>query len=445
MTEVISVKEALNEYFKLKLKYEEEIMKNKKKIINNTLLSNKEKRAEYIKLKPKCINCKKPGGTIFQIVFFPSDDKEDSSREYRAKCGVIMDPCNLDIKIKLYKVDLLPDILTNLENDIKKYKNNVIDDKNKLLFGFINTETALENFDDLKEDITLTSSLYEQYLVEHNKAVNNPEKKQELDEAITNSYIHIQQIKDCIIKMNETGNVQYARDAVTIYETLLEPLLITIRNLKYSENMVVFDEKANTFNLIQNKNNIESLSFSFSQDKVLDYNVGYSSVVKKKKAAPLIIESSSSASEEEIEEPSTGLILQDEPIYGEGKDGITWRNKEYSNLWNKMPEKLKNALRQNHDWLTNFMFKCVNARAKGETCTITTPTDIKLPPIITASGQYDFGIPIYNDLFNKLPKALQQTYLSFFSEKDGVKDYKMLENAMNDLVGKEVGIDKGYI
>jgi hypothetical protein len=90
------------------------------------------------------------------------------------------------------------------------------------------------------------------------------------------------------------------------------------------------------------------------------------------------------------------------------------------------------------------MYNCVNARAKNQPCVIITPQNIKLPPIVLPNGQYDFGVPIYSELFNKLPQTLQNTYLSFFSEKDGVKDYKMLENAMNDLVGKEVGIDRGY-
>jgi hypothetical protein len=445
-TEIISVKETLNEYFKLKLKYEEDIMKTKKKIINNNTLSNKEKRAEYLKLKPKCINCKKPGGTIFQIVFFPSNDTDDTSREYRARCGVAADPCNLDIKIKLYKVDSLPDILDNMEQEIKKYKNNIIDDKNKLLFGYIDTETALSNFDTLKEDVSLTSSLYEEYLSEYNKVVDNPEKKQELNQTTTDVYIQIQQIKDCIDKMNETNNSQFARDAVNIYETVLMPLLSKIRNLKYSENMVVYDDYDNSYHLIQNKYSIESLSYGSSQDKVLAYNVGYQSFQQTKEKKPLmIIETSSEDEPVTSSRPiPTGEIPEEEPIYGEGKDGITWRNKDYLNVWEKLPEKLKNALRPNPEWLKAFMYNCVNARAKNQPCVIITPQNIKLPPIVLSNGQYDFGVPIYSELFNKLPQTLQNTYLTFFSEKDGVKEYKMLENAMNDLIAKEVDFGKGY-
>jgi hypothetical protein len=445
--EVISVKEALNEYFKLKSKYDDDITKEKKKIMNNISLSNKEKRTEYLKLKPKCVNCKKPGGTLFKTVFFSSNDTEDSSREYRAQCGIIADPCNLDIKIKLYKNDLLPDILNDISNDIKNYKNTVIDDKNKLLFGYITTETALSKFDELKETISATTSIYEDYLTEYNKVIDNNEKKTELEESITDSYIQIQQIKDCITKMNETGNSQYAVDAVTIYETVLAPLLSKIRNLKYNDSIVFYDENNNTCNLVQTQFNLDSFSYRSTENKVLSYNVGYSGIkINKKK---IVIESSSSESnlstEKETSKPmSTGEIPREEPIFGEGKDGITWKNNEYIKLWDRMPEKLKDALKTDPEWLTDFMYNCVNARVNNKACELITPQNLKLPPELSPSGQYDFGVEIYNTLFNKLPKTLQQTYLTFFSEKEGVKNYKMLENALNDLVKKEVGFSNGF-
>ena len=65
---VYDVKESLNEYFKLKQKYEAEIAANKKRIINNPTLSKREKRSEFMKLKPKCISCKRPGGSVFKIL-----------------------------------------------------------------------------------------------------------------------------------------------------------------------------------------------------------------------------------------------------------------------------------------------------------------------------------------------------------------------------------------
>ena len=165
--EEIDVKEALNEYFRLKDKFYNELIVNKKKIINNsTLLSNREKRSEFLKLKPKCVNCKRPSekGTMFLITYHEATDVDDSYRTFKAMCGNIADPCNLNIEIELGSVNSIEEDLNELSEDIKYYKNNIINDKNKLLFGLITTETALKNFETNKENISHGTSLYEKYL-----------------------------------------------------------------------------------------------------------------------------------------------------------------------------------------------------------------------------------------------------------------------------------------
>ena len=423
----ITVKESLNEYFKLKLKYETQLLTNKKKIVNNQSLSNREKRNEYLKLKPKCINCKRPGGTIFKIIFFKETDNEDSYRQYSCKCGILAEPCNLDIKINIGSVSLLPNLLNNLQFEIKKIKENVISDKNKLLFGYYTTEQALENFDEQKETIGIYSSLYENYFQTYNLIVDNDTKKQELNEAIRNYYLQIQGIKECIKKMNDTNNVQYARDSVSIYESKLLPLLNNINNLKYNETLVSYNSTKNTYNLIQNKFSIQQLSYSNYEDKVVSFNIGLQVIAKRKKQ--LVIESTTS----EIEEP---IILEDEPIFE--NNGISWSVSEYTKLWMNLTPKFKNILMSNHVWLKDFMNSCVNAKAKKEECKFITPKDLKIPPVKLQDGNYDFGIKIYNDLFKKLPKTTQETYLTLYSEKENKKNYKMLEDTMNKLVEKEV-------
>ena len=85
----------LNDYYKLKNNYENEILKEKKKIIKNQELSWKEKRNEFKSFKPKCINCKRPVGTIFSIKY----NTEVEFRELKAICGSRTDPCNLNINI----------------------------------------------------------------------------------------------------------------------------------------------------------------------------------------------------------------------------------------------------------------------------------------------------------------------------------------------------------
>lgn len=276
----IDANEALNEYFKMKLNYETQNAINKKQIVTNTRLSTQEKRNKYKKLKPKCIHCKRPGGTRFNIHFFPSTDTGESYREYSASCGIISNPCNLNIKIKLGKVQLLPEILNSVEIEIKSNKNIIIDDKNKLLFGYLTAEEALEEFDEIKDIITSYSSIYEDYLTDYNKLVDNKDKNQELSEATLNSYVQIEQIKHCIKQMNETNNVQFARDAVNIYINTLSPLLKTIADLKYNENMVLREDNSSVCKLMQNKYSIQNLSYFSSKNIVVAYDVDFWSSVK---------------------------------------------------------------------------------------------------------------------------------------------------------------------
>ena len=432
---VSSVKESLNEYFKLKNKYETKIEKNKKKISNNITLSNREKRSEYLKLKPKCINCDRPGGTKFKTIFFPDTDKEDAYREYTAVCGIVADPCDLNIKIQIGKTELLPDILNELQTIIKDYKNEIIDNKNKLLFGYLTTDEVLDKFDKTKDDVEHFTILYKGYLEIYDNLCNNDKKNKELNEAITLSYIEIDKLKECIKLMNDTDNTQYVNDAVNIYVNILQPLLNQIRTLKYNETFVWHNEDKNTCNLIQNKSSFEQLSYSNFTDKVVSYDVG---VISKTKKKPKMIIESDSESEKESELPS-GVVPHDEPKYVDG--GVEWNIKEYQDLWNRMPKKLKNVLMTNHEWMKEFMYNYLNEKTGH---TFTAPNELKIPPEELPNGELDFGVKIYNDEYKKLSPNLQKTYMTFYSVKDGVKNYNMLENAMNQLVEKEVGFNKGY-
>ena len=442
------VKEALNEYYKLKLKYETIIMANKKKIINNPTLSKREKRSEFLKLKPKCINCQRPGGTIFKTTYHDGNENEDSYREHSATCGIIADPCNLKIKIQMGKVELLSELLNEMEKEIKTLKNQVIDDKNKLLFGYLSTDDAIHHFNMSKEEISLYSSLYERYLETYNNIVDNEEKKVELNDSITNLYIQIDEVKNCIIKMNETDNYQYAHDAANIFITRLSPLLDIIRKFKYNECYVVHNEDTNTCNLIQRKYSIENMCLSLFQNKVMSFDTGYEGQPKKKKE--LVIEESSSESSESEQANYTYTnsdqvkIPVDKPIYGKGPDGVQWKKPEYIKLWDILPKELKNVLIPNPEWMKEFMFNCVNKRANRQTCKFVEPKDLKLPPEKLENGQYDIGVKIYSDVFNKLDESLQNTYLTLYSTEDGVKNYDMLVNALNNLVAKEVKFDRSF-
>ena len=259
-------------------------------------------------------------------------------------------------------------------------------------------------------------------------------------------------MKQSIKQYNETNKVQYARDVATLYEKNLHPLLIKIRNLKYKENTVFFDEDNNTCNLLQNKYKISSMEYSSYTSKVSSYDVGLQFKQKKRGADKM---KEGEKEREGLNQPMsiitaqpmpTGEVPRDEPIYGQGKDGIAWNNPEYQKLWDSLPLKLKNVLRPNREWMIDFMYNCLNDRLKPgfAGCKLPAPKDLKIPPEKGANGLYDFGVKIYNDVFNKLSSTLQDTYLTMYKEADGVKNYDMFTNAVTDAVAKEVDLDRGF-
>ena len=313
-----------------------------------------------------------------------------------------------------------------------------------MLFGFITTESAIENFDNHKTYITDLTYIYESYLDTWNSKVENPQKKTELDEALVQSYQSIDKIKDCIKKMNENNDSQYAVDAANIYQTILYPLLGKIRQLKYKETDVLNDD--NYCKLIQRQYIVDDILISGFTDKLVSYDVG----LKAKKVQQKKYVIADEDTEEEvvgqkelsikIREPMpNGTIAEDEPIIGQGKDGIAWNNPNYQKLWDKLPEQLKREFKLNIEWMKAFMNKCVNKTDK-EQCKLIIPPNIVIPPRNMDNGQYDFGVPVYNKVFNKLAPTTQKTYLSLYKEDPAtkVKDYRMLEDAMNSLVEQDV-------
>jgi predicted transport protein len=300
----MDVYEALNEYFGIKQDYEHEIDAYKKAVNKQKKLSNKDKRKKYMAFKPRCVNCKKPKGSIFKTTYFGQTMETNPYREFSATCGNIANPCNLNIVIQIGSTEQLPDMLEHIENQIKEEKMLIIDDKNKLLFGYITTENALENFEEIKETIGFYNSIYELYLEEYYKIIENDDKNKELTQLISQTYIHIDEIKKQIEIMNRTNNLQIAEQVVATYTNVLKPMMDTIQMLKYNENYVWLNSDSGTYQLIQNKYSIEKLSYTSFTNKIVSFTIGERSIDFNPNAGvsePLEVERRDEEEEEEEE------------------------------------------------------------------------------------------------------------------------------------------------
>ena len=247
--------EGINDFYKLKRDYESAIDKEVKKLDKG--MSIKEKRKEFQKLKPKCIDCNRPVGTLFSIKY----DKEQDGRILSATCGDRVDPCNLNINIFTGYTETYPEIIKGLENDIKKIKNQIIVDKNKLLFGFIDTDAALDKFDDytflIGEKTERLTTVLELYLNE----VDNTEINETMKTLQGEIYMTIGYIKDAIVSYDKTNNTQFVQDSVNIYVNQLTPKVNQLMNLKYNYNNVELE--GGVFKLIQKKNKHRAARINF--------------------------------------------------------------------------------------------------------------------------------------------------------------------------------------
>ena len=168
--------------------------------------------------------------------------------------------CNLNIVLQLGRIELLPESIVEIEDSIRISKERIIDSKNKLLFNYILPEKALTIFEDEKVQISEWTGLLEMYLERYILLTDNEETKLKLNDSIERSYEFIQKIKDSITQFKTTDDVQFVKDAVTIYITNLKPILDEVQKLKYRENMVWYNGDNNTYHLIQQKCTIKSLS-----------------------------------------------------------------------------------------------------------------------------------------------------------------------------------------
>jgi len=271
--------DTLDQYYRYKDKYESNLKKEKTQIIKLDGLSWREKRTEYMKIKPKCINCRRPVGSIF------SSKKQEDGRHLIALCGDRKQPCPFNININLGLVQNIQENLHNDESELNEYKHKVIIDKNDLLFGYITAEEAVSRFDKLKEQVSEFTKIYEFTLQTYLNVVDNEEKKAELEKIQLEFYNNLDNFNLMIKQYNSTQNTQLIVDAVELYTNSIQPRANEIMNKKYVYNDVEYNEDDNTFHLIQLSITNENLEWDLAEDgqKVVSFKVG----VEQEKRKPV--------------------------------------------------------------------------------------------------------------------------------------------------------------
>ena len=238
-----TVENALSIFYKLKGKYDKEGDKIKHKIMNSTTDTITEKRDLYQAQKRKCVNCRKPVGTIFEI----------NENSYVALCGATQDqgetPCDLNIKIVKGNVVQLTEYVDKLKEEHEKLITSIMRVKYNLLFKYSTEEDTITQFEKEKEEFDKNATLYDLYKTKLIQISTLLEKREKIAVNELELFEFIKEIKELVEESAQSGNSQLLRDAVEMYiKKVLEKVKIG-RELKYSYQAV--EEDNNSYKLIQ--------------------------------------------------------------------------------------------------------------------------------------------------------------------------------------------------
>lgn len=255
-----------NNFYKLKQKYDETNRKSKQKIINNPNLSNSEKSERLKLLKPKCINCKNPVGTIFQ----------DKNRILTAICGATIPTANFkpcDLNIKLEKQNFMT--LNNKVSKLKKIKENtekkILKTKLDLLFNFKSEEETVSFFDELYGFYKKDCENYNETLKTYLNITEHLNEKQEINLTKIQIEETISKFKKLIVesKQNPSKRNQLNKEAIDLYILKILPLLENYNKLVYNFRDIILNKDNNTFHLIEKPFTINDLEVPIEKDSIL--------------------------------------------------------------------------------------------------------------------------------------------------------------------------------
>ena len=248
-TENDSYYEELREYYKLKDKYDSSKHKKIYELVGQDYGKDYDQKKQTLaKFKPKCINCKQEGGTIFT----------ETLTMFRATCGNSVKPCTLDFVVQRKKFAQINHTLVKSREDLEKSKKKIITTKLDFLFNYIEEEKAVELFESLKLQLNNSQESYNNLVNLYNSITHNEELKILLTEKMRDFETFKKQYADALELFRTSGENTYLINALEIHKTKLAPLGTELMNLKYKSSYIEKNED-DEYIVFQNSHNLEDL------------------------------------------------------------------------------------------------------------------------------------------------------------------------------------------
>jgi len=251
--------ESLNTYFEMKSEYQRKVYEMKKQVFNKAK-SKKSAKKLMAELKPKCINCDRPVGSLFT----------NEGRNYLARCGDAKNPCNLDIKIFAGEYGLLDNFLNTFQREIQDTKEEIIKQKLDTLFNYIGEREAISLFKKKLEEYTEINTFLKELVDEYTMLNFNEERKEKVEKKIAHIGMIQERFNDLIKKYNESDNRELLKDAMTVYINDIKPEMDNLQMMKY-ETMEI-NKEGSDYVMFQKEYRLDKLDFTFgSYPKVLKF------------------------------------------------------------------------------------------------------------------------------------------------------------------------------
>jgi len=219
--------EAVNDFLKLKNMYEYLLYEKRKDVYDSkkTMKGKNNARKLAQQVKPRCINCHRPVGTIFSM----------KKGEYTAICGDAnaQTKCALNIKILGGGYSSHDNILYLFREEVEELKEKIIARKLDTLFNYVNENKAISIFKKELEDYNFTNSMYKELYEKNIELYNDPIRK-ELIAKKENEISKLMETMDKLLEEYEkTNNKEILRNAVEIQVKEIIPEMENLRRLKY--------------------------------------------------------------------------------------------------------------------------------------------------------------------------------------------------------------------
>jgi hypothetical protein len=437
--------EAFDKYYELKSEYDMSKKKGISQIMKMPKLSRQERIKRARQFVPKCVNCKRNGGTHFER-------KRDAVLV--AYCGVAATPCNLRIEIQLGDNADQMETIQYFENEAQKIKDDIVKLKLDTLFNYVSEDVSVKTFTELSNK--LNDPIIAKQLTEYKQFFEqqqyNPEKNHLIKETMDGIYNKMADVRRIMIEYRKYGSNPSLMGDIGKLLVEIDTDIKMIRRLKYPIMEMVAGEKNEQ--LLKQK--MYEMT-SFIEPEVVAFQYGNKNVQTEDEVESAQIQAELDAVFQASPDESVDYIQESPEYMGSPVgyiqespemapyivvgDSIEWNNPKYKSAWSNIPHYYRLKLMADPDWMRETLDSMVlsnesalpdirkpTKRIEIRPNNVILPVDLQIPPSITSTGEMDFGNARINGLVNQLDEDQKRILLSEVQNEplpdDGIRPRK---------------------